>query len=201
MAEKINKWMVLAIVLLSGGWLVSTVWPGLVAVSITKDWWEIATAVGTVGATVAALCGFAWTEYVKRRDRRESALAYAPIALTQIASAMDLSSTYSEMLSEGMHTGKVELMWSKVYPGLGSIAERVASIDSSLLSALDGRSRILLIAAITELLQANVDVDCDHDQVQQRQQSLGKASGLLSEAYELTYSKLAESVRAAACIK
>lgn len=54
MTEKIDKWMMLVIDLV-GGWVISTA-PGWAQASGHEHWWGIATAVRTVGATVAAVC-------------------------------------------------------------------------------------------------------------------------------------------------
>ena len=48
------------------GWVAST-WPGLVVATSAKNWWDIATAIGTLGATGAAL----YFGLAKRRSESE----------------------------------------------------------------------------------------------------------------------------------
>lgn len=65
--EKIDKWMMLAIGLV-GGWVISTA-PGWMHASSYEDWWDIATAFGTVGAAAAAVGIASRSEWRAERER------------------------------------------------------------------------------------------------------------------------------------
>jgi len=68
---KIDKWVMLVIGLV-GGWVISTA-PGWMQASSHEHWWDIATAVGTVGSAFAAVVGFLFEQHRGRQERRRQA--------------------------------------------------------------------------------------------------------------------------------
>lgn len=71
--KKLDKWVMLLIGLV-GGWLIAT-FPGWVDAWRTADWWDIAAALGTISATVAAVVIASQTEFRRRNERRHQAVS------------------------------------------------------------------------------------------------------------------------------
>ncbi|MGB3835912.1 hypothetical protein [Castellaniella sp.] len=71
MTDKVDKWVMLAIGL-AGGWVISTA-PGWMHASSYEHWWSIATAVGTVGAVIAAVVIASQTEMRLLKEKRQQA--------------------------------------------------------------------------------------------------------------------------------
>lgn len=53
------------------GWIWTTI-GGWVVATEAKHWWDIATAFGTVGAAVAAVCVPIWQNWIRRREKEQA---------------------------------------------------------------------------------------------------------------------------------
>ncbi|HCP78118.1 MAG: hypothetical protein CML16_08085 [Pusillimonas sp.] len=92
--EKLDKWVMLLIGLVSG-WLIAT-FPGWVDAWEVAFWWDIAAALGTISATVAAVVIASQTEIRRRKERLHQAVSLKWLAARWAGGVK----TGSELLAE-----------------------------------------------------------------------------------------------------
>jgi len=92
------------------GWIGTTM-AGWVIASETKNWWDIATAIGTVGATVAAAAGVLLPQLAALRDKRQRAVhAAASIYLYLGLSQKPITTIISRLSNTALTRKSIEVL-------------------------------------------------------------------------------------------
>ena len=145
---KLEKWVMLAIGLV-GGWVISTA-PGWMHASSYEDWWGVATAVGTVSATIGAVGIAGWQYWIAQREKQVNAAHAAASAYLQLSvMAGEISNIDQALLGMSLVAPNPQVFMALINEAR-AIKGRYMLPDPALLTPLGGNCGVKLASAIAQ---------------------------------------------------